>query len=34
MPFENLAPLQPIRLAYGWWLMLICFDRKVLLAGD
>jgi hypothetical protein len=23
---------QPVRLAEGWWLMLICFERKVLLA--
>jgi hypothetical protein len=23
---------QPIRLVGGWWLMLICFERKVLLA--
>jgi hypothetical protein len=23
---------QPVRLADGWWLMLICFERKVLLA--
>jgi hypothetical protein len=25
--------LQPVRLAGGWWLVLICSERKVLLAG-
>jgi hypothetical protein len=24
---------QPVRLAGGWWLILVCSDRKVLLAG-
>jgi hypothetical protein len=24
---------QPIRLAGGWWLVLICSERKVLLSG-
>jgi hypothetical protein len=25
--------IQPVRLAGGWWLVLICSERKVLLAG-
>jgi hypothetical protein len=30
----NLRPnYQPVRLAGGWWLVLICCERKVLLAG-
>jgi hypothetical protein len=24
---------QPVRLAGGWWLVLICSERRVLLAG-
>jgi hypothetical protein len=24
---------QPVRLASGWWLELVCSERKVLLAG-
>jgi hypothetical protein len=28
---ENI--LQPVRLAANWWLVLVCFDRKILLAG-
>jgi hypothetical protein len=27
------AVKQPVRLADGWWLVLICSERKVLLAG-
>jgi hypothetical protein len=25
--------MQPVRLAGGWWLVLISFERKVMLAG-
>jgi hypothetical protein len=25
--------IQPVRLAGGWWLVLVCSERKVLLAG-
>jgi hypothetical protein len=25
--------LQPVRLAGGWWLVLVCSERRVLLAG-
>jgi hypothetical protein len=28
-----LTILHPVRLADGWWLMLICSERKVLLAS-
>jgi hypothetical protein len=30
---HGLAGLRPVRLAGGRWLGLICFERKVLLAG-
>jgi hypothetical protein len=25
--------MHPVRLAGGWWLVLICYERKVLLTG-
>jgi hypothetical protein len=30
---EERTDMQPVRLAGGWWLVLICSERKVLLAG-
>jgi hypothetical protein len=34
-PVQPLAPRnkQPVRLAGGWWLVLVCSERRVLLAG-
>jgi hypothetical protein len=30
---SSITIVQPVRLAGGWWLVLICSERKVLLAG-
>jgi hypothetical protein len=31
---EKLEDIQPVRLAGGWWLVLVCSKRRVLLAGS
>jgi hypothetical protein len=31
--FNTEVSYQPVRLAGGWWLVLICSERKVLLTG-
>jgi hypothetical protein len=33
MQFKQSKDLQPVRLAGGWWLVLVCSERRVLLAG-
>jgi hypothetical protein len=30
---DNGINLEPVRLAGGWWLVLVCSERRVLLAG-